>query len=755
MTQYILRVQTIRSQDPLGIGGCIFMGRLISDHGTVVDAKIRYVVIVPGKLLKNTKVETGQWWLVTGEAREQVRIINGFSVKEFTIAEPINIVMLRTSGEHIVTMIGKSKEFSGIGMRKARALWDRFHEDLYDILDRGDITLLKTVLSEQSAQQSVVAWQKVGLSKVLHWLQKNGIDVGIGQKIIECFGRDAQAKIEEDPYRLLSFCAKWKTADLMARSIFGVKDDDPRRLQGAIEEALYRVFGLGHTVAPRAMVISQLQGIFGPQKASLNWKELIEDTLDQGLSNGSYVIGAKEMIYPLGPMVMEMNVADTLVTRLMRKEGVRLLENREVDAVVDDYQNNVGYPLTSEQRQAVHLANAHPLAVITGGAGVGKTTVLQALYQVYKKKGVRVHQMALSGRATKRMSEATALDAATIASFLRNIRPNDFEGQTVVVIDECSMVDIMTMSALCEMLPKHVRLVLTGDPYQLMPVGPGLVLHALVDVAEIPKIELTVVKRYQGAILEAALSIRRGEWPSLPQDQDADICFIPCEKTRIAETVFALYNIAPSNTQILTPRRNSFEGTKQLNDLCQHRYTSNAKPMLVFSDVHQMNAGTGFNLHDLVMCTRNRWDVGLQNGSLGKIVEIEEAPKLHKTVDGEEIGYSLATVEWDDGIVRPLFESMLDDIELGYAITIHKAQGSQWPRIIIPLTKSRLLDRTLIYTAVTRARTQVIIVGNIEATKRAVESAPKAKGRAVALRYFLESALQDEKHRRAVSENIP
>jgi exodeoxyribonuclease V alpha subunit len=179
------------------------------------------------------------------------------------------------------------------------------------------------------------------------------------------------------------------------------------------------------------------------------------------------------------------------------------------------------------------------------------------------------------------------------------------------------------------------------------------------------------------------------------------------------------------------------DGVKTINSLCQSAATAGNKPMMVWSVQHEQMVLTLFNLGDPVLCTRNMWDRGLQNGSLGLIVEIEDPPRLQTNEDGTEADHALAWVLWDDGVRRPVVEAMLDDLELGYAITVHKAQGSQWPRVIVPLTGHRLLDRTLVYTAVTRAQRQVILVGDEDAARTAVQGLPRAKQREVALDFLL------------------
>lgn len=732
-----LRVTSVRSQNPRGFGGCIFSAKLIDDHGRVLDATGYFVVKATASTLGGSRVEPGQWWKVAGELSKRVLEVNGFQVAETQI-DASSAVLLRPSGEHIIAFMADSPAFEGIGHVKARKLWEAFGERLYEQLDAGNVAELATVLTPESATQVVAAWAQFGDSRTLQWLQAQGFDWALGRKVLQFFGPDTAQKLEEDPYRLLSFCATWRQTDVLARTHFGVAFDDPRRLQGAIEEACYRVFAAGHTSVLSAKLMDVLQGVLGEQTKTFRWRNLIPAALSQGLSNGSFVVGPHG-VQPLGAMVMEREVAQAVADRLTGTVPA-LLPTDDVDELLLAYEKAEGIELNPQQWEAVHLAAAKPLVLITGGAGVGKTTVLRALYAVYDRVGIAVTQLALAGRAAKRMQEATGRPASTIANFLRSWKGSSFDERHVVIVDEASMVDIITMSRLCELLGPCPRLVLVGDPAQLMPVGPGLVLHALTQVPQVPVAQLTVVKRYCGAIAAAAASIRQGRWPELPSDAEAAIAFIArparpstSAETSIPETVLHLYRQDPENTQVLCARRNGVDGTKGLNALCQSDLTADAKAVQVWDEQHDAYACVGFHLGDPVLCTRNLWGWGLQNGSLGVVVQVDDEPRMLANEEGEETGLALAWVDWDDGVRRPIIEEMLDDLELGYAITVHKAQGSQWPRVIVPLTGHRLLDRTLVYTAVTRAQRQVLLVGDEAAAKSAVEGLPRAQSRHIAL----------------------
>lgn len=741
-----LRVTAIRSQNPRGFGGCIFSAKPIDDQGRVEDAGSYFVVKATGSALGGARVEPGQWWKVAGEPSKRLLEVNGYQVAETQI-EASSAVLLRPSGEHIISFMADSPAFEGIGQVKARKLWETFGELLYDHLDSGNIAELSKILTPSSAVQVASAWAEHGDSRTLQWLQAQGFDLAIGRKVLQFYGPETTEKLEEDPYRLLSFCANWRKTDALARSHFGVAEDDPRRLQAAVEEACYRTFSAGHTSVLSAQLMDTLQGILGAQTRTFMWRSLVPNALSQGLSNGSFVIG-QHGVQPLGAMVMEREVAEAVATRLA-SQAPALLRKDDIDELLLSYEKSEHIELNEAQWEAVHLAAAKPFVLITGGAGVGKTTVLKGLYEIYDRAGLAVTQVALAGRAAKRMQEATGRPASTIANFLLNRREEDLDDRCVVVVDEASMVDIITMSRLCELIGPAPRLVLVGDPAQLMPVGPGLVLHALAKVPQVPVAQLTVVKRYSGEIAIAASSIREGTWPDLSADPDAAIAFIACARrassaneTTIPETVLRLYGKDPANTQILCARRNGPDGAKGINALCQSALTAEAKPVQVWDDRHDAYARVGYHLGDPVLCTRNLWDRGLQNGSLGVVVQVDDEPRFLSDDDGEECGLALAWVDWDDGVRRPIVEEMLDDLELGYAITVHKAQGSQWPRVIVPLTGHRLLDRTLVYTAVTRAQRQVLLVGDEAAARSAVESPPRVNNRQVMLDVTLLRLLQ-------------
>ena len=607
-------------------------------------------------------------------------------------------------------------------------------------------------------------WEANGDTATLHWLQNAGFDVKLGQKLIGFYKKETVAKIEEDPYRLLAFEGSWDKVDALALNKFDVKEDDPRRLQGAVEEVLYQLFDKGHTAASMLSVEKRLKRLLGSTRPGKELIKLISNCLDSGFTNGAYTIGPTGLLHAVGPMFMESYVAEFFANRVAKKKTA-ILPSHVVDAILNEHELEQSVLLSTEQRQAIHLANQHGLAVITGGAGTGKTTVLQALYKVYDAASLDVIQMALSGKASMRMAEATGRAARTISSWLKAetsdnpvSRPSSLTTplnlkKRVLVIDEASMLDIMTMYSLCRTVGQDGRVVVIGDPSQLMPVGPGLVLHELAKTQGIPVVHLKTVKRYGGLIAQVADAVRNGRWLDLPTSANAELSFIPAESAVAAGVAISLYDKDPENTQILNARRGGLDGVITINAQCQQRYTSHCPKAEYWGQNPDGVYYTGFNLNDPVICTVNRWDTGILNGSTGRVSAILDSPRKVADKQGNVLGTAIAEISWDDGETRPMMIERFDDLELAYAMTVHKSQGSQWPTVIVVLTKNRLLDRTLIYTAITRARKKVIMIGNLAAVKFAVEAPPKHMERIVALATFLHQALTTSAN--VASEQLP
>jgi len=725
-----VRVSAVRSQNPYGRGGAIFTGVEVDDKGWRVDAKTHYVIKASSQLLQ-ALVECGQLWRVTGQSESNTIIVNGYRLTESTIT-PDTMEMLRPSGEHIITLLGQGEAFEGIGEVKARRLWEHFGDALYAVLDQSDVDRLEEVLPRAMAQRLADAWLQWGNTFTLQWLQSKGFAVSLGRKVLNFYGKDAANRLEDDPYRLLSFAANWDTVDTLAQNTFCLAPTDPRRLAGAVEEALYAAFDAGHTCIPEPELLRRLRSL-------LDSNDLAKSAVLQAESLVRFIRQGDRLHAP-GPYVMERGVAQAIASRVASRitKANSLLDDASLAAHIAEYQAQGSITLNHKQIEAIALANAHPFCVITGGAGTGKTTVLRALFQLYALAGYTVYPMALSGRAAKRIGEATGHSAQTIAGFLKHFNADGAQS-AVVVIDEASMVDLPSAYRVLRHLPQHCRVVLVGDPNQLPPVGPGLLLHELAHNRKVPFVELTQIKRYGGAIADAAALIRDGEWPSLVDDAQAEIAFVPCALDQINEVVLGLYEQDRIGSQILCATRNAaFGGMNAINTLCQSRINAHGEALMTWNPEFDQPQGTGLRVGDPVICLRNDWEIDLQNGSLGVLVSAESA------VPDKAPGSRIGSILWDDGRTLDLTADLLAHLELAYAITVHKAQGSGFGRVIIPVRHSKLLDRTLLYTAVTRAEQQVILVGDVQAAKAAVLAPQHSERRHVALGAMLEAELREQ-----------
>ncbi len=418
----------------------------------------------------------------------------------------------------------------------------------------------------------------------------------------------------------------------------------------------------------------------------------------------------------MGPNVMEGFVRDR-IAQMVAAEHVpsghlfwEVPSDSEVDADIREFQEQNSLQLTSEQKLAVWLAMTQRFGIIQGGAGTGKTTMLRAVHHAMLKHEGTVHAVALAGRAAMRMREATGHPARTIAGFLGALQRDELHlgGSDLVIVDEASMVDLPMAYMLLRMIPEDCRMILVGDPYQLPPIGMGVVFSAYCEDDRAPRVELTVVHRQaaETGIPRLAGQVREGVMPDLApfSGPGMGISFLKCsERDALGQIVEILGTLGMEETQILGAVKRGPSGIRSINETL-FRLCSVGKP-----------TWQGFAPGDPVIFLQNDYERLIFNGSLGAVLAVGTASLM---------------VLWD-GLEKPM-EMALQDLEymdLAYAISIHKAQGSQFRRVIIPVFPSRLLDRTLIYTAITRAVEQVVILGDKKVLEEALAAPPAPRRR--------------------------
>ena len=711
-----LKVTSILSRGTFG--GVLFAGRTEENQYFVVDCS--YKVISDPSL-----VDKGQQWVVVGPAAQQQRIVNGYT-QVFMQIDAQSAEMVRPTGRNIISWIANCEDCPGVGVTKATKLWNHFGASLVTLIENSAVAALSEFIKDEYAALLCHAFKKHGVAGTLLWLDQVGIQRRIGAKVVDFYKHEAQAKIEANPYCLLSFEANWKAVDELALKRFGVQPDDPRRLEAAIEEALYRGFDKGHTCLPEPDVQSRMVKLL--DSMALTKQALANDAQSTQFRkiDGFY--------QATGMHVIEQYVADR-ITHMVAGENelgqVGLFDQptgslQSVLDVLHAFEQANSISLSQEQRDAVVTSAGAHLSLILGGAGTGKTTVLKALYEVLKElnAGVTVYQLALAGMAAQRMQDATGRDSMTIAGFLTKINPAQIPLGAVMVVDEASMVDVILMHRLLRHLPSGVRLILVGDPSQLPPIGPGLVLHALVGLPSIPQTTLKVVKRQSSAsgIPQVAAAIRDHRiptWHPYFGKPDVGVSFVPCSSFELDRTVERVYEQIGGNgedfsVEILCTTKANQGGVAHLNTVLHNLYRQDAEPVSCFSTEFGVVGATTLarlpiKVGDLVMFTKNDYELGLRNGSLGTITQALAVTSSDGTCCVAEF----------DGIEYELNTPHIQALTHAYAITVHKSQGSQFKRVVVPIRDSRMLDQALIYTAVTRGVEQVVLVGDETAALRA------------------------------------
>lgn len=626
-------------------------------------------------------------------------------------------VLERPSGRLICDTIARSREFAGIGEKLADQLWRRFGEDLYAMLDRGDPAPFEGPLrSKELARILVNVWKDLAVeSDAYLWLDRHGAPVWLAQKIIAVYQENVVAKLEENPYRLLAF-TNWETADRIARS-FGVDIEHERRLVAAADAAVVRRLLGKHTWATDNEFRETIREII---KCS---DDVAGAAIELGIRDNA-LVRTDDGLQGLGPASMEEYIATTVAALA---GGMFLAEQptlrQQADAIfmmsfLSAFQDRTGMQLNQAQQDAVLMAVNEPVSILCGGAGVGKTTVLKAVCEAADQLGAQIFMLALSGRAARRMSEATGRDAMTIASFINRVDREEIKlhGEPTIAIDEASMLDLPTTYRLLRRLEPGCRLLLLGDPGQLPPISFGIVFHILVETEAVPMVTLTEIHRQAAAtgIPQASTVMRAGAVPELSSYAGCGvgIHFIDCKREAIPEKIAGLIDDLGGfeHVQILSAVKDGIGGTRELNRDFHAAFAIGAAAQV-----------EGFIEGEPVIWLENNYDLGLMNGSLGKVVKAKGS----------------LLVDWDGE------QKVIDkpsDMEHAYAITIHKSQGSQFKRVIIPIFACRLLDRTMLYTAITRGVEQVILVGDRKAFEKAIIAPPSTSIRKTGLRHALARA---------------
>ncbi len=618
-------------------------------------------------------------------------------------------------GALIVNYLATNPAFEGIGIARASRLWEEMGEDLYRALGSADVSALAAVVGLDRAEALARSWAcNLAEGDVVVWLSERGFDPRLGIKAVRFWGADALGYLKENPYVLMAL-APWPRVDAAARAL-GFSTNHPHRQIAAVEAVLYRRLGRGHTWTAAAEVETEVGKLLSVGLGAAR------GAVGLALQDRA-AIEIKGGYQPVGAHVMERFVADRIFAMTHPTGTDDLLAGRRAGAIaagreLGEVPGQGAIILNEAQRAAVAMALEAPVGLILGGAGVGKTTVLAAVHRAAERSGLTVIQMALAGRAAMRMREATSRPASTIAGFLRacgkgELRPGP---DCIVVVDEASMLDLPLLYSILRHLGDGCRLLMVGDPNQLPPISFGLTFHLFAADPALPKVELVQVHRQaaETGIPAIADAVCQGDIPAIPpwvSGLRRGVSFLECRPLEAVDAVtdlLAELGGAGGETQVLSAVRSGPAGVQAIN-LHLHRLRSAGKPTV---GLRSLAVG------DPLLFTRNDYRRELYNGSLGEMLAFDDWGNMTVVFDGRRIVLTAAD---------------LGDIDLAYCLTVHKAQGSQFRRVIVPVFPSRVLDRTLLYTAMTRATEQVVFVGDREAFEAAVSARPSSALRQTAM----------------------
>ena len=622
-----------------------------------------------------------------------------------------------------------SGAIKGIGLAMAARIVRRFKEDTFRIIEEEPERLVEIKgISERKAMEiASQVNEKRDLRQAMIFLQQFGITMNLAVKIYNRYGQEVYGILKENPYRLADDIegVGFRTADDIAAKA-GIRTDSDFRVRSGILYTLLQASGEGHTYLPKEELTAKTVELLGVDAAVIE-----KNYMDLAMERKIIMKQTSERteIYASSFYYMEANTA-TMLRQLNISYDVA---DAEIEHRIHKIEKQTGMQLDEHQVSAVKEAVRNGLLVITGGPGTGKTTTINTIIRYFEMEGMDIFLAAPTGRAAKRMSETTGFQARTIhrmlelnggvegsAGFERN-ESNPLETD-VVIIDEMSMVDITLMNSLLKAVAAGTRLILVGDINQLPSVGPGSVLKDIIESGACNVVMLTKIFRQASTsdIIVNAHKINRGEEVSL-DNKSMDFFFLKrYEADIIINVVLQLVkqklpkfvDATPYDIQVLTPMRKGLLGVERLNGILQQYLNPPDR-----SKREKEHGDMIFREGDKVMQTKNNyqleWEIstkfgltvdkgmGIFNGDMGIIKEINDFAET-------------MTVEFDEGRKVEYSFKLLDELELAYAITIHKSQGSEYPAVVIPLLSgpSMLMNRNLLYTAVTRARKCVTLVGN-------------------------------------------
>ena len=700
-----------------------------------------------------------------GEWVEHPKFGRQFSCGYWEKAKPVNT-------EDIVSYLS-AKTVKGIGKVTAKRIVDAFGVNTWDVLDNHIERLLEIKgISPKKLERIKGSWQENSIRRIAFvFLLKYGVSYKLADKIYRTYEEKTITIMSANPYKAADDVKGigFPTADEIAEKM-GIEKNSPLRIESGIKYALEQLAMKGHVFGYREQVVNEAMG---KEVLDLQDKNLVSLTLSDMLAKKD--LGCEMDCIYLPQLLKAENYCAEKLKKLASVPAEDYLYRRiwyerqrsgnpDLSVDVSGMAEELGIQYDDVQLYAIRTAAASKGMVLTGGPGTGKTTVTQGIIEVFKKFKLHILLAAPTGRAAKRASESTGMEAKTIHRLLGYSGSGTFEHNEehplegdILIIDESSMIDLRLMSSLLKAVPENMRLILIGDINQLPSVGPGTVLKDIIDSGVFPVVRLTKIFRQaaESHIITNAHRINDGLFPVIDDSDPKNDFFLEImdkkgeklEASEIAErtaqaiiklltdTIPNMYHIQPKDIQILAPMRNGSAGTIALNKLAQEALNPEG-PSIAFE-------GYSYRKGDRVMQTKNDYEKGVFNGDIGYIVAVNLEKELLKVefldTDKQETDSKFWLDYWDMDEDEEEDEEIeahgpnpyvtysrndLENLDPAYAITIHKSQGSEFPAVIMPFLNSHfvMLERNLLYTGVTRARKYLFLKGQRNAIYKAVKT---------------------------------
>ena len=616
-----------------------------------------------------------------------------------------------------------SGAINGIGPAMAKKIVAEFGEKTLEIIAKSPNELLKVPgIGKKTAEKISTSYlEQSELTEIMVWLENHGISNTYAGKIFAKYGSFAIDIMEKDIYRLFQDIEGigFLTADKLAFNL-GIQREDKRRIISGIDYALMQLCNNGHCCIPEMALVDKTAKILQVNN------QIIFTILKERIDNGSLnteVVGGETLIYPPYLYYAEKKVAMRL---LQLQQATEPLSEDNLSLFIKVWEKDNQIQLAQKQKEAIKACLHHRVLVLTGGPGTGKTTVIKGILSILKAQGLKIRLAAPTGRATKRLSETTGQKALTIHRLLEannlaqddNLQlgfSKDIDDQLdadVIILDEVSMVDIVLMHHFLNAVPDGCRIILVGDTDQLPAVGPGSVLKDIIRSQKIPAIRLDEIFRQAqtSMIIQNAHIINAGRLPDLRKQYSDFVFYELNDDTSITQKILDLctkdlphesFDVL-KDVQVLSPMHRFLCGVENLNLMLQEQLNPKKN-----QDELKYSSQT-FRVGDKVMHIRNNYQKNVFNGDIGFI---------------QDINNEKLTVDYFDHIVT-YEKNELNELTLAYASSVHKSQGSEYKVVIIPLSTSHyiMLQRNLLYTAITRAKQKVIIIGSKKALMTAIQS---------------------------------